>query len=43
MATTVSVKYTASQNVSVTRKGGAVVKVTLWTTGADGKDTQRIV
>lgn len=42
MATTVAVTYTAAQNMSVTRKNGVLTKVTLWTTGANGKDTQRI-
>lgn len=42
MATTVAVKYTAAQNVSVTHKDGVLTKVTLWTTGNGGKDTQRI-
>lgn len=42
MATTVSQTYSAAQNMSVTHKNGMLVKVTLWTTGAAGKDTVRI-
>ena len=42
MAAVVSQTYSPSQNVSVTRKDGALVGVTLWTSGAAGKDTKRI-
>ena len=42
MATTVAQTYSSTQNMSVTHKGGRLVKVTLWTTGAKGKDTVRI-
>lgn len=31
--TNVSVKYTASLNISTTKKDGRIVKVTTWTTG----------
>lgn len=41
--TTVNVTYTASQNVSITRKAGVITKVTLWTSGNTAKQTQRIV
>ena len=41
MATTVSQSYTSSQNVSITRKGGVIVKVSLWTTGASADKTVR--
>jgi hypothetical protein len=43
MATKVEVTYTPSQNVSVTHRDGVLSKVTLWTSGAEGKDTVRIV
>lgn len=42
MATTVAQTYTPAQNVSVTKRDGVLVGVTLWTTGAKGTDTQRI-
>lgn len=42
MTTKVTQSYTPAQNVSVTVKNGVLTKVTLWTSGASGKDTVRI-
>lgn len=41
MGTKVTVKYTPSQNVSVTTRNGVISKVTLWTTGVRGS-TERL-
>lgn len=43
MATIVSQSYTPSQNVSITRKDGVIVKVSLWVTGRPASDTRREV
>lgn len=36
MATKVNVTYTPSLNISITKKGGRITKVTSWTTGIKG-------
>lgn len=41
MATIVSQSYTASQNVSITRRDGVITLVTLWVTGNPAKETRR--
>lgn len=43
MATLVAQSYTAARNSSVTTRDGVITRVTLWTTGSDAKQTERII
>jgi len=42
MATRVQQTYSASQNVSITVRDGVISLVSIWTTGADASQTERV-